>query len=157
MQKRCAAVELEGKERLIGLPDHAQPQLASSFRPRRLLARTVLDAFGTDSEIISLFRTHAFRQCESAVLATPSFTMPAPSTAVYYTVLYASSILLAYPAAAVSAPPIFSSASSRQPARQSGSPFESPPTNPGGTDGGSGGKQIAPRMIYGKAMAGDVQ
>ncbi|KAJ7821631.1 PSP1 C-terminal conserved region-domain-containing protein, partial [Mycena olivaceomarginata] len=35
---------------------------------------------------------------------------------------------------------------------------QSPPTSPGGADGGGGGKkEIAPKMIYGKAGAGDAQ
>ncbi|KAJ7046148.1 PSP1 C-terminal conserved region-domain-containing protein [Mycena alexandri] len=41
-----------------------------------------------------------------------------------------------------------------------GSGGQSPPTSPGGADGGGGGggkKEIAPKMIYGKAGAGDAQ
>ncbi|KAJ6459672.1 PSP1 C-terminal conserved region-domain-containing protein, partial [Mycena sanguinolenta] len=35
---------------------------------------------------------------------------------------------------------------------------QSPPTSPGGPEGGAGGKkEIAPKMIYGKAAAGDAQ
>ncbi|KAJ6505879.1 PSP1 C-terminal conserved region-domain-containing protein [Mycena vitilis] len=34
---------------------------------------------------------------------------------------------------------------------------QSPPTSPGGPDGGAAKKEIAPKMIYGKAGAGDAQ
>ncbi|KAJ7030217.1 PSP1 C-terminal conserved region-domain-containing protein, partial [Mycena alexandri] len=43
---------------------------------------------------------------------------------------------------------------------RTGSGGQSPPTSPGGADGGGGGggkKEIAPKMIYGKAGAGDAQ